>query len=310
MAKNIRQPFNLRYTFKDFERDFPTDEACLRWLLGYLYPKGIYCKRCKELTRHHLLPSRIKAVSCEICGAHIHPTAGTIFHKSSTSMRTWFHAIYLMSTTRCGISAMQLMRETGVTYKTAWRMFTQIRKLLAEDIRDLKGQVEADETYIGGKRRGDMSKRHKKVVGGAVERNGRVVAYHLPDNKLATIIKPLRERILPATVIFTDEASQYGELKWLGRGYEHKRINHLAKIYVDGDVHTQTIEGFWSLLKRGISGVYHAVSAKHLQKYLDEYAFRYNHRNDSRPMFKTLLSQNASEVAASNQPHPTEQKPS
>jgi transposase-like protein len=203
---------------------------------------------------------------------------------------------------------MQLMRETGVTYKTAWRMFHQIRKLLAENISDLKGEVEADETYIGGKRRGDMSKRHKKVVGGAVERRGRVIAYHLPDNKLTSLIKPLRERVLPATVIFTDEAPQYGELKWLG--YQHKRINHLARIYVDGDVHTQTIEGFWSLLKRGIGGVYHAVSAKHLQNYLNEYAFRYNHRSDGLPMFKTLLSQNASEVAASNQPRLDEQKPS
>lgn len=300
----------LIYTFKDFERDFPTEEACLAWLLSYLYPHGIHCKGCGQTTKHHALPSRIKAVSCQNCGAHIHPTAGTIFHKSRTSMRTWFHAIYLMSTTRCGISAMQLMRETRVTYKTAWRMFTQIRKLLAEDIWDLKGSVEADETYYGGRKKGMRYRggRGKQVVGGAVERGGRVVARLLPNTSTHAVMRTVREHVLPATMVYTDEALQYNRLSL--EGYTHKRINHLQKIYVEGDVHTNTIEGFWSLLKRGIGGVYHAVSAKHLPGYLNEYAFRYNHRNDDLPMFKTLLSQNASEVASSNQPRLDDETPS
>lgn len=298
------------YSFKDFERDFPTDEACLKWLLEYLYPHGVYCKKCKRSTQHHALPSRIKAVSCDYCGSHIHPTAGTIFHKSSTSMRTWFHAIYLMSTTRCGISAMQLMRETNVTYKTAWRMFHQIRKLLLEDVRGLKGEVEADETYWGGRRKGYEyhGGRGKKVIGGAVERGGRVAAYVLPNNKAGSVVGPIRERVLPATMIFTDEALTYNSL--LMHGYGHKRINHLAKVYVQGDVHTNTIEGFWSLLKRGIGGVYHAVSEKHLQLYLDEYAFRYNHRKDKKAMFRTFLCQASSDVASSNQPRLDDETPS
>jgi len=292
----------LVYSFKQFEKDFPSDEACLQWLLAYLYPDGIYCHKCKRATKHHMLPSRIKAVACDYCGAHVHPTAGTIFHKSSTSMRTWFHAIYLMSTTRCGISAMQLMRETGVTYKTAWRLFHQIRRLLQENVRDLQGQVEADETYFGGRKRGRQYSggRGQQVIHGSVERGGRVVAKVLDSNTTPAILHAVRTHVLPATMIFTDEALQYNRLGELG--YPHERINHLAKVYVDGDVHTNTIEGFWSLLKRGISGVYHSVSAKHLQKYLDEYAFRYNHRNDPRPMFENLLRQAWSPVAVGNQP--------
>jgi len=300
----------LVYTFKDFERDFPADEACLKWLLAYLYPSGTYCHKCKRVTKHHMLPSRIKAVACDYCGSHVHPTAGTIFHKSSTSMRTWFHAIYLMSTTRCGISAMQLMRETRVTYKTAWRMFHQIRKLLQENIADLKGEVEADETYFGGRKRGRQYRggRGKQPIHGMTERGGRVVAKVVENVSTPSLLKNVRAHVLPATMIYTDEALQYNRLGSLG--YKHKRINHLAQVYVQGDVHTNTIEGFWSLLKRGISGVYHAVSAKHLQRYLDEYAFRYNHRNDPHPMFETLLRQNWSPQASMNQPRLDDEKPS
>lgn len=309
-----RPPRTLIYTFADFERDFPTEEACLEWLLAHLYPDGIHCRRCKRVTKHHMLPSRIKAVACDYCGSHIHPTAGTIFHKSRTKMRTWFHAIYLMSTTRCGISAMQLMRETGVTYKTAWRMFSQIRKLLKEDVRDLRGEVEVDSTLYGGGTRGRRYGRHyrgshgRQIVHGAVERRGRVVAKAIPNQLGETLVQDVRSHVLPATMIFTDEAPQYNPL---GRfGYRHKRINHLAKVYVDGDVHTQTIEGFWSLVKRAIGGVHHAVSFKHLQSYLDAYAYRYNHRSDAVPMFSSLLSRNASDVASLNQPRKDDETPS
>jgi transposase len=301
----------LIYTKDDFDRDFPTDESCLEWLLKYLYPNGVQCKGCGTATKHVMLPSRIKAVSCVNCGTHVHPTAGTIFHKSRTKMRTWFHAIYLMSTTRCGISAMQLMRETKVTYKTAWRMFNQIRKLLGEDIWDLQGEVEADETYVGGRRKGRQNRggRGKAVVAGAVERRGRVVAKVIPNTSTPAILGPVKAHVLPASLVFTDAALQYNRLS--SEGYGHKRVNHLAKIYVMGkDIHTNTIEGFWSLLKRGISGVYHKVSAKHLQGYVNEYAFRYNHRGDETPMFASLLSQTSSEVALANQPHLGDEMPS
>jgi len=195
---------------------------------------------------------------------------------------------------------MQLMRETGVTYKTAWRMFNLIRKLLLEDVHGLGGvnrTVEADETYIGGRKKG--SEWHggsgKAVVAGVVERHGRVAAYVTEGRGLWELTDPIRDRVLPETMIFTDEAPQYKRLTRMGMGWQHQRIHHRAKVYVRGDVHTNTIEGFWSLVKRGISGVYHSVSKKHLQGYLDEYAFRYNHRDDGRPMFKILCRQVSSD---------------
>src|SRR5256886_1565362 len=158
----VKRPKMVRYTFKDFERQFPTDDACLEWLKDYLYPNGIFCDTCRKVTKHHKVVSR-KSFSCQYCGHHVHPTANTIYHKSSTSLRTWFHAIYLMASTRCGISAKQLERETGVTYKTAWRMFKQIRSMLAdsETAPKLGGSqkpVEVDETYYGGRQRGHQGR--------------------------------------------------------------------------------------------------------------------------------------------------------
>src|SRR5690349_22472177 len=180
------KPKMERFTFKNFEGMFPDDASCLEWLRNHLYPNGIHCKNCQKLTKHHRVASR-PSYSCDNCGHHVHPTAGTIFHKSSTSLKTWFHAIYLMASTRCGISAKQIMRETGVTYKTAWRMFKQIRMMLDEDRDPFCGQVEADESFFGGKAK-NMHKhiRERKIQGrgavgkttvaGVLQREGAVIA--------------------------------------------------------------------------------------------------------------------------------------
>jgi transposase-like protein len=198
-----------------------------------------------------------------------------------------------MAQTRCGISAKQIQRETGVTYKTAWRMFNKIRSMLSDDGGDpIKGEAEADETYFGGRTKGGKRGRgaaNKSVVAGVVERKGRVIARKVDNVKASTLIPFVTERVLPKTVVYTDELASYNSLA--KKGYQHKRIHHSAKVYVDGDVHTNTIEGFWSLVKRGISGVYHSVSHKYLQNYLDEYSFRYNRRNDEQPMFLSFLRQ-------------------
>ena len=137
-----------KYTRKDFDKEFPNDDTCLDWLVNHRYPQGIECPVCQKITKHHKLTNR-PVYECDYCGHQISPLANTIFHKSSTSLRTWFQAIHLMSSTRCGISAKQLQREMGVTYKTAWRMFKQIRTLLDETSQPLAGEVELDETFVG-----------------------------------------------------------------------------------------------------------------------------------------------------------------
>jgi transposase len=296
------KPKMEKFTFKHFEEMFPDDASCLEWLRQYLYPNGIYCKLCKKVSMHHRVASR-PSYSCDYCGHHVHPTAGTIFHKSPTSLKTWFHAIYLMASTRCGISAKQIERETGVTYKTAWRMFNKIRTLLEDDGALLRGSVEMDETYFGGKRkngtgrpmRGDKT---KSPIVGIVERKGRVRARVSPDVSGASLLGMVREYVLPESTVYTDEMASYDGIRSIQRkdgegnaGYQHRRINHSSKIYVLGDIHTNSVEGFWSLIKRGIGGVYHQVSQKFLQNYLDEYSFRYNHRHDVEPMFLTFLRQ-------------------
>lgn len=297
-----KRPKMERYTFKDFERQFPTDDACLEWLKNYLYPNGIFCKTCQKVTLHHKVASR-KSYSCQYCGHHVHPTADTIYHKSSTSLRTWFHAIYLMASTRCGISAKQVERETGVTYKTAWRMFKQIRTMLNEDNGEpLSGKVEADEMFVGGKSKNmhaDVRARKitgrggagggKVAVAGVLERQGRVIAKVIPDRLADTLMSFVEARVMPSTTVYTDELPAYNGLNQ--SGYVHKRVHHDAKVYVQGDAHTNSIEGFWSLVKNGIRGVNHSVSAKYLPNYLDEYSFRYNRRFDTTPMFESFLKQ-------------------
>ena len=302
-----------RYSFYEFDRDFPDDAACLEWLVGHLYPDGIACPKCAKVTPHHRVKAR-PCYACQFCGHHEYPMRGTIFENSATSLRLWFHGFFLMSQTRCGISAKQLERELGVTYKTAWRMFHKIRSLLADDgSTPLSGAVEMDETYVGGKPRGReiraMARRglrpmqagqaaarvKKTTVFGMVERGGAVVARVVPNEWQASAFDQVEARILPASMIYTDEAAAYAPLG--AKGYHHRRINHSAKIYVDGDVHTNTIEGFWSTLKGGLKGVYHSVSAKHLQSYLDEYAFRYNHRKDVEGMFAAFVGRIDKEAA-------------
>ena len=161
------------YTIKDFDKQFPTDDSCLEFLKNARYPQGVFCEKCNKVTPHYRIPSR-KVYSCQFCGSHISPTAGTIFHKSETPLRSWFHAMFLMASTKTGISAKQLQRELGVTYKTAWRMFKEVRKLMTENVNPLTGQVEVDETYIGGKRQGKRGRgaSGKSVVMGLVERDG------------------------------------------------------------------------------------------------------------------------------------------
>lgn len=301
MAHNNRKPNMKPYTINKFREQFPDDATCLDWLFRRFHPDGMpFCDKCAKKTKHHRVASR-PSYSCDHCGNHFHPTAETIFHKSPTPLTTWFYAIYLMASTRCGISAKQIQRETGVTYKTAWRMFKQIRTML-EDKTPIGGRgqkVEADETYYGGRRkkghgrmlRNDKGEEMYAPVFGIVERKGQVRAFATQDVKSETLLPIVREFVMPKSTIFTDEYTVYGGIKNMKNSYTHRRIKHTANVYVRGDVHTNTIEGFWSLVKRGISGVYHSIGSHYLQSYLNEYTFRYNRRFDTTPMFVSFLHQ-------------------
>jgi transposase-like protein len=201
--------------------------------------------------------------------------------------------MFLMSSTRCGISAKQLERELGVTYKTAWRMFKQIRSLMNEDAKPMNGTIEVDETYIGGKHPGPPGRGAEgktPVVGLAHRDEGQVKATVTQDVKTRTILPIIWDNV-PRDVrntICTDELASYNLVQKLG--YTHKRVNHGKGEYAVGLAHVNTVEGFWSLVKRGINGVYHAVSPKYLQTYLNEYSFRYNHRKSETPMFGLVLN--------------------
>ena len=304
MAGNRRNPTRgtaseSRYSLMEFMAEFPNDAACLEYLWRSRYsPDGehAHCPRCdaeRTFHRYTNAAQQRQSWTCTSCGLHVHPTAGTIFHKSSTSLHLWFYALYLITSTRCGISAKQLERELGVTYKTAWRMFNVIRNsLMADQGLTLSGTVEMDETYITPKRRfsdppGQSGRSlRERVVMGAVERGGmmaggKVVALYVANATSANAAKIAHNHILPSSMIYTDEFSIYkqfdGSAAWI-----HDRVNHSAGVYVDGDVHTQTLDGFWALIKSGLRGTYHSVSAKWLQSYLDEYAWRYNHREHTK----------------------------
>lgn len=238
-------------TYTEFLELFPDNQTCLDYLRDKFYPAGTPCPKCERASKFHAIKGR-SAYSCQYCGQHVYPTAGTVFHKTTLSLQMWFYAIFLMASTRCGISAKQLEREIGVSNKTALRMFHQIRGLLHDDVELLGGSVEIDETYVGGVRRGKdgrpLANDPKKTpVLGMVERGGRVLARVIPDARTLTLMPLVQQYVLPRSMIYTDEWRPYESLG--SKGYTHRRIYHKSKVYVVGDVHTNTIEGFFGLVE-------------------------------------------------------------
>lgn len=284
---------NEQFSLAVFLKKFGTPEKCLDAIMDIRFPQGIYCEKEKKITKFYKVKGR-PLYACS-CGFQIAPLAGTILEKTTTPLQYWFFALYQMSVTRSGISAKQLQRTLGVTYKTAWRMFKQIRMLMAESGSGmLDGIVEIDETFIGGKDKNRAYKPHlneipKEVVMGMVKRKGLAYFRHIPNTGKWTLLQQVQEQVNPKARIMTDEYAGYVSLSKLG--YTHESVRHGASQYVRGDIHTNTVEGFWSIFKRGVYGVYRIVSKKYLQAYLDEYGWRYNHRKRSQSMFELLLQQ-------------------
>jgi transposase-like protein len=270
-----RTILSMRYTFAQFKAEYPDDRACLKAVLENRY--GDTCPRCGVIgVKFHPITGR-KGFVCSECDRHVYPLADTIFRKSETSLWNWFYAIYLFSTSKNGVSAKELERHLGVTYKTAWRMAKQIRLLMAQDADMLSGTVEADETYIGGYNRGKGRQfDNKKPVLGAVEKYGQAKAV-VSDVASASRAKSfLQANVEPDTHLHTDESRIY---RWAKQQFKHGVVNHSEGVYVQEGISTNTIEGLWSQMKRSIDGTYHVFSPKYLQSYVNEFVFRYNFRD-------------------------------
>ena len=281
-------------TVQEFFNKFSTDEACLEHLMMLRFGNPLYCPKFGAEGQFAKL-KKLPAYACPTCGHHIHPMVGTPFERSRTSLQKWFYAMYLFTTSRHGVAAKELQRQLGVTYKTAWRMGHELRKYMAAVDGDppLNNHVEVDETYVGGKRRGrkqgftGRAAKGKTIVFGILERDGELFTKVVPNASQKSLITPILEQVPIGTRISSDEWPSY---KILGRlGYDHRTVEHGRKVWARGDTHVNTLEGFWSMLKRSIRGTHIHVSPKHLPKYLGEFEFRWNLRHAPETMFARLL---------------------
>jgi len=304
-------------TFLELMEKFPNEEMVVKYYINIRYPDGVTCNHC-DSPKVYQEKARMKVFSCNDCKSTFSPFKNTIFEKSSTDLRKWMFAIHLFLNGKKGISGLQLQREIGVTYKTAWRMLQQIRIAMgnAEQQEFFDTIVEIDETYVGGKPRkknnhkdndgkgggsngGTPIKRgrgtKKTPVVGVVDRiNKKVFAKVAMPNKkgqkltakqLIEILKTVSAQENGNTIM-TDEFKGYDPLS--RNKFIHLRVDH-SKAYADGNIHTNSAESFWAILKRAVYGIYHHVSVKYLQRYVDEFCFRWNNRNVN--MFDLVLAQ-------------------
>lgn len=265
---------------------FPTKESCIKHLESVRWNNEPQCPYCDSKNQTPL--KRSFRYHCNNCNTSFSVTVGTIFHDTKLPLQKWFLAITLAINAKKGIASRQLARDIHVTKDTAWRILMQIRKAMYEYGDLLQGIIEADETYIGGKNKNRHKDKKttggqgrggndKQAVFGMLERNGKIRAGVVKDVKKRTLQSIIMENVKKGSTIMTDEWVSY---QGLNKKYAHKVINHGIAQYVDGDVYTNTIENFWSLFKRGFIGQYHQLSKRYLNRYLDEFCYRHNNRNN------------------------------
>ena len=285
----------MKQTVQTFFKRFPDDESCLSHLFETRFGQGHTCPKCQKSAKWYRIKAE-RAYSCQWCGHHLHPTVGTPFAKSRTSLQLWFFAIFLFTKSRNGVSAKELERQLGVTYKTAWRMGHEIRKHMANVDGDtpLGGSgktVQVDETYVGGYKKGGQGGQGKAIVLAMVENEGDVITEVIKDRGTLSIMPHIREHVLPETEIQTDELAAYKAIPRVSENYTHNTVDHSALEYVGPDGQTtNTVEGFFMHLKRTIKGTHIWVSKKHLHKYASETEFIYNRRKCPQTMLPALLS--------------------
>ena len=280
-------------TLRQFLNEFPTEDACLEHLMRTRYGDRHDCSRCGRSAHFYRVRTR-KVYSCEHCGNQIAPMANTPFERTRTPLRDWFHVMFLFCTTRNGVAAKEVERQLGVTYKTAWRMCHEIRKYMAtvdgdHTLGGFTKQVEIDETMIGGRveaSKGAFS--NKAVVLGMLERGGNVVTEVVSNRRRDTLLPIIKDTVRPYSLVHTDEHSAYQTLT--AEGFYHETVNHSHEQYVSATgSSTNSIEGFWAAVKRGINGTHIHVSEKHLWKYLGEFEYRWNMRQRPHAMLGRLM---------------------
>jgi transposase len=293
-----------KYTKKEFEIQYPNDEVCLHKIFTVRFGHFKDCTECKKSFDYKRLSykskvkgAQKKAYRCSHCGNQIYPLANTIFEKTTTPLTSWFYALYLLTTTRNGLAAKEIGRQVDVCYKTALRIAHQLKKLMANKTQPvLSGVVEVDETFMGGLERNKH--KHKRTKGhayvgkifefGMLQNGGFVIAQIVDKIDWDTLRPIIKEKIEENSTVVTNGFLAYKDLP--KHNFNHKVISHTAHEYVKDGFHTNTLEGFWSQLKRMIKGTHMHVSKKHLQKYIDECATRYMLRNEGN-MFDIILKQ-------------------
>jgi len=283
-------------TLTDFTDYFCDEETCVRHFTAIRFRSGEYCPHCGHTEIYTF--SNGKRYRCAKCKQDFTIKTGTVFGESKLPLRKWFMAIYLLSNTSKGISSVQLAKHVGVTQKTGWFMDHRIRKAMTQNKGQLFGRIEADETFIGGLSKNMHAKKRaiaisgtggnsKTPVFGLRSRAGEVRAQVVASVAKIDLHKAIEENVTPGSTLYTDQWVGYRGL----REYKRKVVNHSTKQYVRGDVHTNGIESFWELFKRGYHGVYHQMSKKHLQRYINEYAFRVNRKDQSmQDIFSDLVA--------------------